>query len=150
MSNAVTVSGEVDLTVDVTHGYRHFSFLTYIGVLYLAALRGVRVRGAYYGLLRSDAPSPFLDLRPLLALPRWIHALEVVRETGSTLPLAEALDGGAQDRSATARDIARDARRREEPLGSYDCFSGGGTDGRGFGAGRDGAGRSTFATGGRL
>ena len=57
VSNAVTVSGEVDLTVDVTHGYRHFSFLTYIGVLYLAALRGVRVRGAYYGLLRSDAPS---------------------------------------------------------------------------------------------
>ena len=114
VSNAVTVSGEVDLTVDVTHGYRHFSFLTYIGVLYLAALRGVQVRGAYYGLLRSDAPSPFLDLRPLLELPRWIHALEVVRETGSTLPLAEALDGGAQDGSATARDIARDLSRMSE------------------------------------
>lgn len=81
----------VDLTVDVTHGFRHFSFLTYIAVLYLAALRGVRVRGAYYGLLRGNDTSPFLDLRPLLRLPHWIHALEVLGETGSFLPMANTL-----------------------------------------------------------
>ena len=81
----------VELTVDVTHGFRHFSFLTYVAVLYLAALRGVRVRGAYYGLLRPNEVSPFLDLRPLLQLPRWIHALEVLGETGSFSPLANAL-----------------------------------------------------------
>ncbi len=91
VSDAVSAAGSVDLTVDVTHGWRHFSFLTYIAVLYLAALRGVRVRGAYYGLLNRNGPSPFLDLRPLLELPRWIHALEVLRETGSTAPLADAL-----------------------------------------------------------
>ena len=85
------VEGRVDLTVDVTHGYRHFSFLTYIAVLYLAALREVRVRGAYYALLR-DGVSPFLDLRPLLNLPRWLHALEVLRDTGSTLPMARSLE----------------------------------------------------------
>ena len=84
------VVGTIDLTVDVTHGYRHFSFLTYIAVLYLAALREVRIRGAYYGLLR-DGLSPFLDLRPLLELPRWLHALEVLRDTGSTLPMAKAI-----------------------------------------------------------
>ena len=90
------VAGTIDLTVDVTHGYRHFSFLTYIAVLYLAALREVRIRGAYYGLLR-DGLSPFLDLRPLLELPRWLHALEVLRDTGSTLPMAKAIGSGPQD-----------------------------------------------------
>jgi len=79
---------KAELTVDVTHGFRHFSFLTYIAVLYLAALLGVRVRGSYYGMLKRDAPSPFLDLRPLLELPRWVHALDVLRETGSALPMA--------------------------------------------------------------
>ena len=82
------IDGHVDLSVDVTHGFRHFSFLTYVSVLYLAVLRGVKVRGAYYGLLNRDAPSAFLDLRPLLELPRWVHALGVLRETGSTLPMA--------------------------------------------------------------
>ena len=42
---AQAVPGHADLTVDVTHGFRHFSFLTYIGVLYLAALRDVEIRG---------------------------------------------------------------------------------------------------------
>ena len=99
------VEGRVDLTVDITHGYRHFSFLTYIAVLYLAALREVRVRGAYYALLRGGL-SPFLDLRPLLNLPRWLHALEVLRDTGSTLPMARSLESGPGNESA--RQVARD------------------------------------------
>ena len=102
------VEGRVDLTVDVTHGYRHFSFLTYIAVLYLAALREVHVRGAYYALLR-DGVSPFLDLRPLLNLPRWLHALEVLRDTGSTLPMARSLEDRPGEGSAQqiARELAR-------------------------------------------
>lgn len=88
-----SVADDVELTVDVTHGFRHFSFLTYIAVLYLNALRSVRVRGAYYGLLKQDRPSPFLDLRPLLSLPNWIHALRVLSETGSAIPMANLLTG---------------------------------------------------------
>ena len=96
----------VELTVDVTHGFRHFSFLAYIAVLYLAALRGVKIRGAYYGMLNSAGPSPFLDLRPLLELPRWIYALEVLRDTGSALPMARNLLNGADGQPS--RDNARD------------------------------------------
>ena len=106
------IYGHVDLTVDVTHGFRHFSFLTYVSVLYLAALRGVTIRGAYYGLLNRDAPSPFLDLRPLLEVPRWVHALEVLRETGSTLPMARILEDGPTGQSA--RDNARDLSHLSE------------------------------------
>lgn len=99
------VSDDVDLTVDVTHGFRHFSFLTYIATLYLSELRGIRVRGAYYGLLNPESSGPFLDLRPLLELPHWIHALQVLRETGSALPMAEALRD--RTRNSLARDLSR-------------------------------------------
>lgn len=102
----------LSLSVDVTHGFRHWSFLTYVGVLYLAALGSVRLRGAYYALLRRDAPSPFLDLRPLLELPRWTHALEVLRDTGSTLPLAETIRLGPDNQAA--RDMSRDLSRIAE------------------------------------
>jgi len=111
-----TVVGEIDpgveLTVDVTHGFRHFSFLTYIALLYLASLHGVRVRAAYYGMLTPEGPSPFLDLRPLLDLPRWIYALEVLRDTGSALPIARNLLEGP--RGQPARDNARDLLRLSE------------------------------------
>lgn len=108
-ARAIPEDSRPDLLVDVTHGYRHFSLLVYVLVLYLASLREVRLRGAYYGLLRQDsAPSPFLDMRPLLALPRWFHALEVLRTTGSALPIAEILTEGESGRSS--QTIARELR----------------------------------------
>lgn len=100
VTQAIPARQDVDLTVDVTHGYRHFSFLTYVAVLYLAALRRVRVRGAYYGLLRRDGPSPFLDLRPLLGLPQWLYAIEALRDTGSAQPIALAVGDGPQSQDA--------------------------------------------------
>ncbi|MBN1460123.1 MAG: hypothetical protein JXA57_11350, partial [Armatimonadetes bacterium] len=112
VAGAIPGAQEVELTVDVTHGYRHFAFLTYIAVLYLAALRGIQVRGAYYGLLRHDSVSPFLDLRPLLALPRWLHALQALRDTGSASPMAMALCEGPQNQSA--RTIARELSQLSE------------------------------------
>ena len=106
---AGAISDDVELTVDVTHGYRHFSFLIYIAVFYLNALRNVRVRGAWYGLLKPDPPSPFLDLRPLLDLPDWIYALRVLRDTGSALPMAEAIcsETPNQSEQKVARDLSQ-------------------------------------------
>ena len=106
------IDRDVELTVDVTHGFRHFSFLTYIAVLYLVALRGVRIRGAYYGLLNPAGLSPFLDLRPLLDLPRWVYALEVLRDTGSALPIARSLVERSERQPA--RDNARDLEHLSE------------------------------------
>lgn len=100
------VPKNADLTVDVTHGFRHFSFLTYGAVLYLSALGSVRVRGAYYGLLSDDSVVRFLDLRPLLILPDWIHALRVLNETGSAEPMAELLPD-AQNYSGLKRNLSR-------------------------------------------
>ena len=82
-----------ELTLDVTQGLRHFPFVAYALAVYLTSLRGIRLRGAYYGMLEafardSEEPRPIVDIRPLLDLPEWFHAVRVFRETGSTGPLA--------------------------------------------------------------
>ena len=83
-----------DLTLDVTQGFRHFPFIFYALVLYLTSLRGVKIRGAYYGMIEGtpqDAPKPIIDLQPLLELPEWFHAVRMFRDYGTTKPIADLL-----------------------------------------------------------
>lgn len=114
VTSAIPPGPEVELTVDVTHGFRHYAFLTYVAVLYLAALRDIRVRSAYYGMLGPEE-SPFLDLGPLLELPAWTYALEVLGDTGSTLPLARLLE---RRRPGAARPVAKGLREAGEAYAS--------------------------------
>ena len=101
VTQALPVGAELELIVDFTHGYRHHTFLTFMATLYMSALRRVRIQAAYYGLFsgpppRSTAPvattpprtSYLLDVRPLLELPRWFHAVEMLEATGSTTAMA--------------------------------------------------------------
>ena len=84
-----------ELTLDVTQGMRHFPFIFYALVLYLTSLRGVKVRGAYYGMIEGtsqDAPKPIIDLQPLLELPEWFHAVRVFRDQGTTSAMAQLLE----------------------------------------------------------
>ncbi len=84
-----------ELTLDVTQGMRHFPFIFYALVLYLTSLWGVKVRGAYYGMIEGtsqDAPRPIIDLQPLLALPEWFHAVRVFRDQGTTSAMAQLLE----------------------------------------------------------
>ena len=83
-----------DLTLDVTQGFRHFPFVFYALVLYLKSLRGVTIRGAYYGMIEGpprDASKPIIDLQPLLELPEWFHAVQMFRDQGTTKPMAQLL-----------------------------------------------------------
>jgi hypothetical protein len=48
-------------------------------------------------LLQREGPSPFLDLKPLLEFPGWIHALRTLEETGSARPLADMLGRGLEN-----------------------------------------------------
>ena len=83
-----------DLTLDVTQGLRHFPFIFYALVLYLTSLRGVKIRGAYYGMIEGisrNAPKPIIDLQPLLELPEWFHAVRMFRDQGTTKPMADLL-----------------------------------------------------------
>ena len=83
-----------NLTLDVTQGLRHFSFIFYALVLYLTSLRGVKIRGAYYGMVEGtpqDVPKPIIDLQPLLELPEWFHAVRMFSDQGTTKPMADLL-----------------------------------------------------------
>lgn len=100
-----SVPKDAELTVDITHGFRHFSFLTYMVVLYLSAFRGVRIRGAYYGMLKGEI-SPFLDLSQLLELSNWVYALRVFKDTGSALPMAKAFCREGME--SEIKDVCRD------------------------------------------
>jgi CRISPR-associated DxTHG motif protein len=122
-SVANEVPAGADLTLDITQGFRHFPFLFYAASLYLQSLRGVRIRGAYYGMLEgappppcaapppappaaaSNEPRPIIDLQPLLELPEWFHAVRVFRETGSVKPMSKLL----ANIPATIRQAATDA-----------------------------------------
>lgn len=97
VAEAIPSQPPAELTVDATHGPRHLAFLTYLAALYLSALRGTPLRGAWYGLLQG-AEGRFVDLRPLLELPQWIHAVRVFTETGSATPLADLLGDGPKAR----------------------------------------------------
>ncbi|MDX2150228.1 MAG: TM1812 family CRISPR-associated protein [Bryobacteraceae bacterium] len=99
--------------IDVTHGWRHLSFLMYVGALYLAALGRVTVGRIYYALFAPSQGSQFFDLMPLLELPGWIHALETLRETGSARPIAAALQKHA-DSGPEARAIGDIMRRASD------------------------------------
>ena len=84
----------VDLTLDVTQGFRHFPFILYALVLYLKSLRSVKIRGAYYGMIQGippNEPKPIIDLRPLLELPEWFHAVRMFRDQGTTKPMGDRL-----------------------------------------------------------
>ncbi len=101
--------GPTALAVDVTHGFRHFALLTYLTVQYLAVLRRIELRDAFYGLWKpiEQGTSEFLDLRALLDLPKWIYALRVFEDAGD----ASAFAGLLHDRHARpANDIARELR----------------------------------------
>ncbi len=102
--------GPVELTVDVTHGFRHFSFLLYTGLLYLTALREVRLRQVWYALWKPHPGiSQFLDLGPLLEFPRWFNALRMFHDTGSPASIVRLLRGssGSEQAANVARLLGR-------------------------------------------
>jgi len=91
------------LTLDVTQGLRHHAFLFYALALYLGEFRDVDIMGAWYcrwEISRDPkVPRPFIDLKPVLELARWFHALAVFRETGSLREISHLMPEG------TTRDL---------------------------------------------
>ena len=102
-----------DLTLDITQGMRHLPFFFYAVALYLTSLRGVKLRGAYYGMWEAEGnPKPIIDLQPLLELPDWFHAVRMFRDEGATLSMA---------RLITPLGDAVEAKARQEQQGTSDA-----------------------------
>lgn len=109
------------LMIDATHGYRHYALLTYLTIQYISVLRGIELRNAFYGLWRplEEGTSPFLDLRALLVLPEWIHALRMFGDAGDAAGLAGLIErGGDQVARAMSKELRQisEARKAGLPL----------------------------------
>ena len=106
----------VDLTLDVTQGFRHFPFIFYALVLYLKSLRGVNIRGVYYGMaegIPQDAPKPIIDLQPLLELPEWFYAVRMFRDQGTTKPMADLLQPLANTLNEEKAELFKAGKQKE-------------------------------------
>ncbi len=78
------------LTVEITHGYRHYALLMLLGAFYVSALReDLQLNHVYYAIFgKGNSPSPIVDLGRLLELSEWIHATNTFHTTGSAQPMA--------------------------------------------------------------
>lgn len=77
------VGTDAAVVVDVTHAFRHLSFILFASAVYLAALRDASVVGTYYGAYEpGKSEAPLLDLGVLITLTSWAQAVRNLRETG--------------------------------------------------------------------
>jgi len=110
LTDAIPQSSEVVL--DVTFAFRHLPFVYLAALAYLVGLRGVRLRGIYYGAFEmKDAAgnAPLVEVTSLFGLLQWYHGLATLDETGLFTSVAERLraDNGRLFRQqAGERDVS--------------------------------------------
>ena len=93
MALAKRIQEGEEIILDVTFALRHLPFVYLAALAYLVGLRGVKVKGIYYGaqMLEENGIVPLLDISLLFDLMEWYHALAVTNETGDFRPVASLL-----------------------------------------------------------
>ena len=126
--NAVdgAVARNSDLDFDLTHGFRHLGMVGFLSSFMLERLRGLGVRGLWYGALdmTEGGVTPVLRLDGLVRVRRWLDALDRFDHTGDYGVFASLLkqDGVPQDKVRSLEAAAflertlnvRDAARQIE------------------------------------
>lgn len=98
--------------VDVTHGFRHLSMLGFLSAFMIERLQKVKVDALWYGAMDmardNGGVAPVLRLDGLLAIQRWVEALDRFDASGDYgvfEPLLVA-DGVPADKARCLRDAA--------------------------------------------
>lgn len=111
------IPGHCRLSLDVTQGLRHHAFLFYALALYLSKFREVEIRGVWYCRLEVDGPDrakPVIDLKPVLDLADWFHALATFRNEGLTREMARLIRPVESDLRARAKESGNDPAAHEQ------------------------------------
>ena len=99
-----------DVSIDVTHGFRHLGMIGFVSAFMLERVRGVTVRDLWYGALdmTRDGVTPVLRLDGLARVQRWVEALARFDATGDYGVFAPLLreDGVPEDKANCLRDAA--------------------------------------------
>lgn len=113
-----------EVSFDLTHAFRHLGMLGLISAFFLERVGRVTVKGLWYGALdmTRGGITPVLRLDGLLAIQRWVDALDRYDATGDYGVFAPLLmaDGVAGDKARYLGEAAfhertfnvRDARRK--------------------------------------
>ncbi len=92
---ASAISENVDMVIDITHGFRSQPMFALAAAVYLQAVKEVKVQGLYYGAFEAkDTESnetPVFDMTPVLHLMAWSSATESYGR-GDAAPLKQLLD----------------------------------------------------------
>lgn len=81
MAERVPVNAQVSL--DVTHGFRHLPMLALLSALHLRVARNAQIAGIYYGAFDPDSGEARIhDLKGLLYIADWIGALNTFDKDG--------------------------------------------------------------------
>ena len=99
-----------DVSIDLTHGFRHLGMVGFLSAFVLERIRGVTVRALWYGArdMTHDGVAPVLKLDGLARVQRWVEALDRFDATGDYGVFAPLLreDGVPEDKANCLRDAA--------------------------------------------
>ncbi|MCX7620702.1 MAG: TM1812 family CRISPR-associated protein [Acidimicrobiales bacterium] len=102
----------LEITVDLTQGFRHFSLLIFSTAVFLQTLGRTKVAHCYYAMLQDDSNqkdqrSEVLDLAPLIRLQRFAYMVNAFRERLDLEPLVDQI---GQQLESTNHESARQLR----------------------------------------
>ncbi|MCX8207736.1 MAG: CRISPR-associated DxTHG motif protein [Methanothrix sp.] len=115
------IPAKTELTLDVTHGFRHYSFLFFAACLYLVALKDVKIHRVWYGRLDArnpDGAAPFIDLSMLLDMVDWFRVVQSFRDMSNPKTLADMLIAYGNDVIKPDSNISPDAKKKYNAVSS--------------------------------
>lgn len=96
--------------IDITHGFRHLAALGLLSAFFLERITHLDVAGLYYGALdmTQGGITPVVNLKGLLAIQRWVDALDRFDQNGDYGVFADLLlaDGIAPDKANCLKKAA--------------------------------------------
>ncbi|MHB1492072.1 MAG: TIGR02221 family CRISPR-associated protein [Thermoplasmataceae archaeon] len=93
----LSVPKDANISLDLTHGLRSISLLFYTSAIYLTALKNVKIKGVWYGMMEkklSDGTCPMIDLSILFNLIDWFQAVKIFKEYGNPREISKLIEQG--------------------------------------------------------
>ena len=105
-----------ELTLDVSHAFRHLPMIAIVAGAYLQAVRNVKLRALWYGFYDPDTKKGTVyDLKGLLHLFDWVRALSQFEHTGDYGVFADLLPPPQEGLADPMRKAAFFERTTQEP-----------------------------------
>ena len=84
--------GDNEVTLDITHGFRHLPMLGLLGMLYVRSIGHASLRNIYYGAFTfGQTVTPVVDLSGLLHIQDWVRSLDQFDKDGDYSVFADLL-----------------------------------------------------------